>query len=426
MASQYVSCIRKFIPADSFVTAAYFTQATVDQLGTVDDITGVCDLVVPSGLFQSTRVGKNRKVDDPSRNVNDTLKPVMTSSVTRTYAPFPAAYPNRRRSRSPQNTGSSKLYEAHQNISNVHVPPIYSEAQITQYSAPSAAPLPQNPPLPPLRDLHQPSFDVRRQYVPPISQHVSGYSPQYLYDRPSSVDHVAPGTEQASHRAAGVIAGNPKSSPNQVGLSPASSPLHIPHRNQTHPAYTSDSETVARCDTHSLSRRPSNLWYSHPNSHLDDHADTIPIRTEMTTYPVRTSYPPLLEPSISVPPTLSYSQSETLSYVSLQSDPQSQMQPQIPPQLPSHTYLSKSHSLSSSSPSSTTQHSSPCTESSYFPSFESYHLGESCGIDMESRRGSIGPSRVDLAPLHALQRNHPYRRDPVDDRALRMLGPRSS
>jgi len=33
-------------------------------------------------------------------------------------------------------------------------------------------------------------------------------------------------------------------------------------------------------------------------------------------------------------------------------------------------------------------------------------------------------SRVKLAPLHSL-RNHPYRRDPVDDRALRKLRPRA-
>ena len=35
---------------------------------------------------------------------------------------------------------------------------------------------------------------------------------------------------------------------------------------------------------------------------------------------------------------------------------------------------------------------------------------------------AAGPRRA-LAPLHQLQRNHPYRRFPMDDRALRMLGP---
>jgi hypothetical protein len=36
--------------------------------------------------------------------------------------------------------------------------------------------------------------------------------------------------------------------------------------------------------------------------------------------------------------------------------------------------------------------------------------------------GRAGTRKVALAPLHLLQRNHPYRRNPSDDRQLRMLG----
>ncbi|KAI0305390.1 hypothetical protein B0F90DRAFT_1563317, partial [Multifurca ochricompacta] len=39
---------------------AYFTQATVDSLGTVDDIPVLKDLVVPEGLFKSSRRTKMR------------------------------------------------------------------------------------------------------------------------------------------------------------------------------------------------------------------------------------------------------------------------------------------------------------------------------------------------------------------------------
>ncbi|KAF8268619.1 hypothetical protein EI94DRAFT_1131656 [Lactarius quietus] len=39
---------------------AYFTQATVDSLGTVDDIPVLKDLVVPEGLFKSSRRTKTR------------------------------------------------------------------------------------------------------------------------------------------------------------------------------------------------------------------------------------------------------------------------------------------------------------------------------------------------------------------------------
>jgi hypothetical protein len=49
-------------------------------------------------------------------------------------------------------------------------------------------------------------------------------------------------------------------------------------------------------------------------------------------------------------------------------------------------------------------------------------VDESAGPEGEIDPGE-GPSRVKLAPLHSL-RNHPYRRDPVDDKALRLLRPR--
>ncbi|KAJ3897356.1 hypothetical protein F5879DRAFT_760236, partial [Lentinula edodes] len=39
---------------------AYFTQLTVDNLGTIDNIPGVGDLTVPEGMFKSTRVNKSR------------------------------------------------------------------------------------------------------------------------------------------------------------------------------------------------------------------------------------------------------------------------------------------------------------------------------------------------------------------------------
>ncbi|OAX37913.1 hypothetical protein K503DRAFT_203522 [Rhizopogon vinicolor AM-OR11-026] len=55
---------------------AYFTQATVDELGTIDNIPGVADLVVPEGTFQSTRVGKTRKGDDGRSSLPTTLTPL--------------------------------------------------------------------------------------------------------------------------------------------------------------------------------------------------------------------------------------------------------------------------------------------------------------------------------------------------------------
>ena len=59
MASKYIPSFAVPHPSLMF-SAAYFTQATVDSLGTVDDIPVLKDLVVPEGLFKSSRRTKTR------------------------------------------------------------------------------------------------------------------------------------------------------------------------------------------------------------------------------------------------------------------------------------------------------------------------------------------------------------------------------
>ncbi|CDO75733.1 hypothetical protein BN946_scf184921.g9 [Trametes cinnabarina] len=45
---------------------AYFSQTTIDSLGTIDDIPGVGDVVVPEGWFKSARASKaNKRIDPP-------------------------------------------------------------------------------------------------------------------------------------------------------------------------------------------------------------------------------------------------------------------------------------------------------------------------------------------------------------------------
>ncbi|KAI0336767.1 hypothetical protein GY45DRAFT_1365721 [Cubamyces sp. BRFM 1775] len=45
---------------------AYFSQTTIDSLGTIDDIPGVGDVVVPDGWFKSARASKaNKRIDPP-------------------------------------------------------------------------------------------------------------------------------------------------------------------------------------------------------------------------------------------------------------------------------------------------------------------------------------------------------------------------
>ncbi|KAK2464181.1 hypothetical protein APHAL10511_003638 [Amanita phalloides] len=95
---------------------AYFTQGTVDRLGTVDDISGVRELVVPNGLFKSTRTIRNRnKLDEPRSS--DKLQPLSAS--VRTYAPFPSptsyptAHPHQNHSTPEQPHALSSQYAEH-------------------------------------------------------------------------------------------------------------------------------------------------------------------------------------------------------------------------------------------------------------------------------------------------------------------------
>ncbi|TFY73517.1 hypothetical protein EWM64_g10495 [Hericium alpestre] len=100
---------------------AYFTQATVDRLGTVDDIPGVRDLVVPDGLFRSSRINKakrngNAPNSDPMPPIgngssaqtpaNSSAPPSSSSSnQERTYSHFPPRPEAERERREPHATG---------------------------------------------------------------------------------------------------------------------------------------------------------------------------------------------------------------------------------------------------------------------------------------------------------------------------------
>lgn len=84
------------------ITAAYFTQATIDQLGTIDDYPDVRDLLIPEGTFKSTRVGKSRTSKSDDNNRSDAAR--AASTVPRTYAPFPTPYQYQAQQGSPSMT----------------------------------------------------------------------------------------------------------------------------------------------------------------------------------------------------------------------------------------------------------------------------------------------------------------------------------
>ena len=86
--------------------AAYFTQATVDHLGTIDNITRIRDVVVTDGMFKSTRVGRRTRSDEQNRS--------DTSRVgSRTFAAFPSPYQQQGRPGTPS-TNPVLMHEPYQ------------------------------------------------------------------------------------------------------------------------------------------------------------------------------------------------------------------------------------------------------------------------------------------------------------------------
>ena len=98
-----------FHPINLPLPAAYFTQATIDHLGTIDDIVRVRDVVVTDGMFKSTRVGKRTKTDEHNRS--DPSR--AASSGNRTYAAFPSPYQQQGRPGTPS-TNPVLMHEPYQ------------------------------------------------------------------------------------------------------------------------------------------------------------------------------------------------------------------------------------------------------------------------------------------------------------------------
>ncbi|KAI0784746.1 Gti1/Pac2 family-domain-containing protein [Abortiporus biennis] len=101
------------------------------------------------------------------------------------------------------------------------------------------------------------------------------------------------------------------------------------------------------------------------------------------------------------------------------------------PQYPTHNtdiVMRHTPSLSDSSHSSSSPFSISVAMddeedlSSYVPAPPPYD-GSDPSLSLRAVTGDGGCARVALAPLHSLQRNHPYRRCSMDDKALRLLGP---
>ena len=340
----------------SLTIAAYFTQATVDNLGTIDDILGLRDLVVPPGLFKSTRVGKHRgRGDEQAQRVNETSTRSSTT-VVRKYAPFPSLhnhYP-------PQSKASESvvMFEPYENTNHPGYP--YPTDPSPRYST---------------------AVTHERNLLPPIQSYSNNGHGHSMQSNAHSVDgslvHTQASTTSTSHQT---------------------------HRSSL------NHQSSATYSVSSQSRRspsPAALNATHADDTYMDRSSGFYFPSESPpTYTDR----PISGPSATYnyPPEVSSQDHSTRHGPTTDSGP---------------PYRHDFHMLTSQS---SPPHCSlpPLRIDPFPPSYELLPTTEP-GSHHEGRRGSIGPDR-DLAPIYALTRPHPYRRDPLDDRTLRLLTPRSS
>ncbi|KAK7005979.1 camp-independent regulatory protein pac2 [Favolaschia claudopus] len=312
---------------------AYFTQSTVDHLGTVDDLEAVRNLEVPSGMFTSTRVGKRKNTDADA----------STSNVSRIYAAFPALAPRP----TPTPAGpripspSIQMYDPYSRPPSRPQQPPSPVAAYTPDPQPSAPrPDPRPSSQPPELHFSYPSpqnfSEPPPPYQSPIYPRQSPVRPQSYGNNNSATSSYA--TTRATHR-----------------------PLHREHSPEPQPQPASGGWYTAPLASfhHQRSDSPRSDYHSGSSSSSSSYASS---------------------PGTQLYPLLPGSDSESGGNGGGGTDPRSLPRLLIPNEPPPVNLLH----------------------------------------DADDRREDS--MRRDLAPLHSL-RLHPYRRDPTDDKALRLLGP---
>lgn len=370
-------------------------------------------------MFKSTRVGKGRnKSDDQGGRSNESSK-ASTSTITRTYAPFPSPFPPSGRQPDPSQTSPSvEMYEPYPNHPySAHNAHFSDDNHTPHYPGNSTSrhnPLPLSP-VPPVRSPQHHLGPHNRPLPAPLTPN-NAYGHQETRSSLTTVP-IAHGEEKRQRTAItssrGTYVGE---STYPHGANPGQNALQSPvYAPPDHPPPTSPSHPSQR-----WYNPPANLPYMGHHSHSSSYPH-LP-ETPSSPYAISPAYLPPTPISI---PSLSTSSSTTTatSY-------------HYPTTAAEHyntnaTFSSPSPISANAHATFTPHHTSP----TYLPALlipESSvrdeemvilisPVGSSSGS--EGRDGEIGPSR-DLAPLHALKRQHPYRRDPCDDKTLRLLDPR--
>ncbi|KAF7343227.1 hypothetical protein MVEN_01754100 [Mycena venus] len=334
---------------------AYFTQTTVDQLGTVDDIPEVRALVVPSGIFTSTRVGKRKNADSDSAS---------QTTVARFYAPFPSPLPPL----APRPVKSTSVADRPPSPSVRMYEPYSRPQSRTQVQSPTKSPTTYGPESQPYAHAGPSTSQLRLHYSypsPPQNSSPPASSSSHNYTRRTGSDYSQPGPE---------IHERP---PVPTSAQPYSNDTAAPHC-----TFSTTRVCLAphRSANHESQPQPqpeqtSGRWITSP----------------MVSYQPRSGSPRSDYNS---------SSSSSSSYASSPTAPLHPLLPEFEPGSNGPDILSLSHLQMPIDPTPTVLVSSP--------------------TDHSERAGDR-----DLAPLNSLTRFHPYRRDPTDEKTLRLLEPHS-
>ncbi|KAF4621484.1 hypothetical protein D9613_000318 [Agrocybe pediades] len=343
---------------------AYFTQSTIDHLGCIDDDPRIKDIIVPPGVFTSTRIGKSRsRPEDSSRS--DAAR--AASSIMRTYAPFPAPYHYQQ--------GSPDM-----------APVLMHEPYKTTNPVEPSSPYDHSPsPVSPQGDGYS---DIHRLYSPHQSNPSMSY-PSHTYSSPLSQDAL-PSGERAGYpirmRPAGDLGAMHPSSPG-AHFSPWQPQLPEYQQEVRFERHSGSSKATflsqGAASSSSYGQRTSEMAYMQTHSPAASH-NTMDNNLFSSTYPLQSAL--------------------TSSSRHLQLDDMTSY-PLSPLQIPD----SSMHSQHQDSP--------------FNPVGMQLPLDSSQDNQIAMAVGMQDPASFDssLVPLEVLRRPIRYQRDPADERTLRLL-----
>lgn len=389
------------------------------------------DLAVPEGIFKSTRVAKTRGKTDENRPA-ESSKSVNTSTagISR-YSSFPApTIPNQ-----PESSGQVLMYQPYPNHdasagrqqNDIDAPPVQ------QYPAHASNPLPVQTSGP-----REPNQYHSQPYRPLFPSSHPRPAPDRLHQDPSEYN---PGSQPISVKFNTTDIQQPsiplpRFRPENERV-PSSShqnpPVHLSADNSstsdTHggvvDAYTPNSQSFpavtpsgwAPSEGGTLGPTNSSIYYSDrtsviPGASAQQQAGSYPQpHNETTADSAAQSYEPLQYLN---PPHGELAGGNTVS-----------REPLPPLSLLQDTYTF-SYEASVSMVASGVALTSTSTSGSFGDGPSHGPSGSSVPPKTRTSRAG-GPCRdLDLAPLNSLARLHPYRREPMDDRALRLLGLKST